>query len=125
MDSETASDFKAGAGALTLWLGLLAGPVAVLLQLQINYALVPRVCSSGREWALHLVAFLALAVTVVVGLLSWRNWRRTGPRRADDGAGVVPRSRFMAAVGILISALMTLVIVAQWLPIFIYGTCDR
>jgi hypothetical protein len=122
---DAVKDFKEGAAPAALWAGVLAGPLATLTQLQVNYALVLWACGAGREWALHLVALLALLVTVGGGLLSWRNWRRAGSGWEDDGAGVVPRSRFMAAVGVLISALIALVVVAQWIPIFVYGPCER
>ncbi len=118
-------DFKEGAGPASLWAGVLAGPLATLTQLQVNYALVLWACGAGREWALHLVSLLALLVVVAGGLLSWHNRRRAGGGWEDDGAGVVPRSRFMAVVGILISALTALVVIAQWIPIFVYGPCQR
>jgi hypothetical protein len=123
--SDAIKDFKEGAAPAALWAGVLAGPLATLTQLQVNYALVLWACGAGRAWALHVVALLALLVTVAAGLLSLRNWRRAGSSWEDKGAGVVPRSRFMAAVGILISALSALVVIAQWIPIFIYGPCER
>ena len=125
MDSDVVKDFKEGAAPAALWAGVLAGPLATLTQLQVNYALVLWACGAGSEWALHLVALLALLVTVAAGLLSWRNWRRAGGSWEDEGAGIVPRSRFMAAVGVLISAFIVLVVVAQWIPIFVYGPCER
>ena len=125
MKSKVAEDFKEGAGATSLWAGLLAGPMAMLTQLEVNYALVLWACSAGRERALHLVALLALILTIAGGLLSWRNWRRAGATWEDEGAGVIPRSRFMALVGVLISGLTALVVIAQWIPIFIYGPCQK
>ena len=125
MGAKTARDFKEGAGPGALWAGVLAGPLAMLTQLQVNYALVLWACGAGREWALHLVVILALVVAIAGGLLSWRNWRRAGAGWEDEGAGPLPRSRFMAAVGILISALLSLVIIAQWIPIFVYSPCQR
>ncbi|HEU4594259.1 MAG TPA: hypothetical protein VFS10_03740 [Pyrinomonadaceae bacterium] len=125
MGSDAVKDFKEGAAPAALWAGVLAGPLAALTQLQVNYALVLWACGAGREWALHLVALLALVVTVGAGLLSGRNWRRAGGSWEDEGAGIIPRSSFMAAVGVLISVLTALVVVAQWLPIFVYGPCER
>jgi hypothetical protein len=126
VDAKTAAEFKEGGGPGALWAGILAPPLAMLSQLQINYALVLWACGGpGREWVLHLVALLALAVTVLGGLLSWRNWRMTGAGFEDEGAGVIPRSRFMAVVGILLGVLLSLVVIAQWIPIFIYGPCQR
>jgi hypothetical protein len=124
-EREATAEFKEGAGPGTLWIGVLTGPLAALLQLQINYALVPRVCWSGREWELHLVSLLALAATAAAGLNSWRNWQKAGAAWEDDRGGVLPRSRFMSAVGIMTSALLSLVVVAQWIAVFVYSTCER
>ena len=100
--------------------------MVMLLELQINYALVNWVCeAAGRELVLHLVSLLALLLTLGTLLLSWRNWRRTGGGWEDEGAGVMPRSRFLAVLGILISGLLVLVIIAQWLAVFMYGPCQR
>lgn len=126
MDVKAAEDFKKGAGSWALWAGVLVPPLAMLTQLQVNYALVLWACGGeGRVFALHAVAFVTLAVTIAGGLLSWHNWRRTGGGWEDEGAGAIPRSRFMAVVGMLISALLALVVVAQWIPIFIHAPCQR
>ncbi len=125
MDAETRREFKEGAGPGLLWLSVLAPPMAALTQLQTNYALVLWACGAGQTWALHLVAALALAVAAGSGLLAWRNWRRAGADWEDGGAGVLPRSRFMAAVGMLVSAHSALVIIAQWIAVFVYSACQR
>lgn len=125
MDSEAVREFKEGAGPGALWAGILAGPLAALVQLQANYALVLWVCGSGGAWALHAVSAAALLVAFGAGLFSWRNWQKAGADWDDEGAGVLPRSRFMAAVGMLISAHSSLVIIAQWIAVFVYSACQR
>ena len=124
-EAEAAGEFKEGAGPGLLWACMLAGPVAALVQLQANYALVLWACGAGRTWPLHLVSLLALLVAAGAGLLAWRNWLRAGAEWDDDRAGVLPRSGFMAAVGMLVSAHSALVIVAQWIAVFIFGPCQR
>ena len=123
MQANPTADLKAGAGVGELWAGVLVGPTAMLVQLEANYALVLWSCVTGHTWPLHLVSLLALLVTVVAGLLAYRIWGRV--RAQEDGGGPVARSRFMAAVGILISLLMCGVIVAQWIPVFIHHPCER
>ena len=126
MSSGAVGNFKEGAGPLALWAGVLAGPMATLVQLLVNYALVLWACGAGgREWPLHLVSLAALVVTLAAGLLSWRNWRRAGARWDEDDAGVMARSRFMAAVGMLISLHTALVCIAQWVAVFAYAPCER
>lgn len=125
MSAGVPREFKEGAGPGLLWLSVLAPPLAALTQLQTNYALVLWACGRGQTWALHLVALLALAVAVGCGLLGWRNWNRAGAVWEDGGAGPLPRSRFMAVVGMLVSAHSALVIVAQWIAVFVYNPCQR
>ena len=125
MSSEATREFKEGAGPGLLWAGVLVGPLAALAQLQANYALVLWVCGTGRAWSLHAVSLAALLVAAGAGLLSWRNWQKAGADWEDRGPGVLPRSRFMAAVGMMASAHSALVIIAQWLAVFIYGPCQR
>ncbi len=125
LKGEAAGEFKEGAGPGVLWAGVLAGPLAALTQLQANYALVLWVCGSGQRWVLHFVSLLALLVAAGAGLLSWRNWQKAGADWNDEGAGPIPRSRFMSAVGMLVSAHSALVIIAQWVAVFFYGACQR
>jgi hypothetical protein len=125
MATTVTERFKSGPRVAELWLGILLGPVAALSQLEANYALVGWACAYGRSWPLHLVALAALVIALLAGFLAYRNLRRLGARWQEDGQGVFPRSRFMAALGVLISLLMLLVIIAQWIPVFIYGPCQR
>lgn len=123
MQANATADLKAGAGVGELWAGVLVGPTAMLMQLEINYALVPWACGTGHTWPLHVVSLVALVVTVVAGMLAYRIWGRLSTD--EDSGGALARSRFMAAVGVLISLLMALVIVAQWLPVFFHSPCER
>ena len=123
MQANATADLKAGAGVGELWASVLVGPTAMLMQLEINYALVPWACATSNVWPLHLVSLFALVLTVVSGLLAYRIWRRVSTD--EDSGGALARSRFMAAVGVLISLLMALVIVAQWLPVFFHSPCER
>ena len=123
MQANATADLKSGAGVGELWAGVLVGPTAMLVQLEANYGLVLWSCATGKTWPLHLISLLALLVTVVAGLLAHRVWQRV--RAHEDSGGPVGRSRFMAAVGIMISLLMCAVIVAQWIPVFIHHPCER
>lgn len=125
MSAETTREFKEGAGPGLLWAGVLVGPVATLIQLQTNYALVLWACGSGQVWVLHLVALVALLLCTAAGLLSWRNWRKTGAGWEDEGAGIIPRSRFMSVVGMFVSLMSAIVTIAQWVAVFVYSPCQR
>ena len=104
-------------GAMALLFGLLAAPLAFLIDLGIGFALVERACHSGEFIEVWTVKILALVVAVA-GL--WRAWTI---RRADppDPRG---RTRFMAISGIALSAFFLAMILASILPVLVLSPCD-
>src|SRR5437773_7439984 len=125
MTGDTAQAFFEHRGIGWLWFGILAGPLAFLLNLQLSYMLVQPVCVTAHHLVLHLVPVGAILLAVSGGVSAWRNWRRTGQAESSMAGGVLPRSRFMAGVGLLTSGLFIIVIVAQWLPNFMLTPCQR
>jgi hypothetical protein len=110
---------------LSLGAGLFAGPAAWAMQLQVVYALVPWACKHHRTYLLHVMTATFLLVSVAGGLLAWREWRRVGGGWPSGTEGDPDtRSRFMAVLGIFTSALFTLVILAQWVPAFVFDPCQ-
>jgi len=98
-----------------LWSGILVPPIAFLINLQVNYSLVPWVCVTGRAFTLHLATGGTIALAACGGLASWSAWRRDGE----------PRSRFMAVWGLMMSAVFFVVIIAQAIPIFMLDPCRK
>jgi hypothetical protein len=113
-------------GMFALWGALLAGPVVWLLQFQTNYTLVPVLCRSGaRNIALHAVFVVALLLVASAALVAWGNFRAAGgTTEGEDRAGVVPRSRFMSALGLLVACMFFIVILAQWVASWVFGPCQ-
>ena len=107
-----------------LWTGLLLPPAAFLLNLEVAYALVPVACSSGATLPVHLVHLGCLILALVGGVFARRCWRATGSTWSGEEGGRLGRSRFMAGLGLLVSALFALVIVAQWIPSFLLSPCQ-
>jgi hypothetical protein len=122
--TEINRDSSNAAGQRALWFGLFAGPAAFLLNLQISYMLAPQSCRAGSTVALHVTNVACLALAVAGGLIAWRSWRRTGREWPGDEGGVISRSRFMAALGVMTSALCALVVVAQWIPTLFLSPCQ-
>jgi hypothetical protein len=82
-------------------------------------------CGTGRQLAMHVVPIICLIVALGAGLLAWKDWVRVGGGTEDEAATVDSRSRFLALCGIAVSALSALIILAQWLAIFVFGACMR
>lgn len=104
--------------------GFLAGPAAFLLNLQISFTLVPWACAYDLQYALHLATLIFLLMAALGGFASWRIWRDAGRGWPDEAAGAVPRTRFMAVVGILISGMFFLTVLAQGITAMILGACQ-
>jgi hypothetical protein len=122
--SDTERYFSQGMGILALWLGLLAAPLAWFVNQLLSYSLVLWACSTGRQYTLHLVTLAMLLLAAAGGVIAWRAWRQAGREWHNEAGGVLPRSRFMAALGILLSSLFFLVILAQGIPSFILHACE-
>ena len=112
-------------GLLGLTLGIVTGPIAVLVNEELIYVTNMWACGAGKQLAMHVVPIICLVVTLGAGLLAWRDWDRVGRGVEDEAATVDARSRFLALGGMAISALSALIILAQWLAIFVFGACMR
>ena len=118
-------EFSEPRGKLWLWLGLLTAPLIFLLHLEVNYALATQLCQSAHKIATHLVTLAAVLVSAAGGFIAWRNWQEGGRKLPGEGAGIIEPSRLMAAVGVFISLLFIVILIAQWIPQFIFDPCNR
>jgi hypothetical protein len=112
-------------GLLSLTLGIVVGPIAVLVNEELIYVTNMWACGTGKQLAMHVVPIVCLLVTLGAGLLAWRDWDRVGRGIEDEAATIDSRSRFLALGGMAVSALSALIILAQWLAIFVFGACMR
>jgi hypothetical protein len=107
-----------------LWVGLLLAPIAFLINLEVAYALVPTACASHHELPVHLVHLACFLLTLYGLLTARRCWKDTGATWPGEGGDPLARSRFLAGIGLLVSAMFVLVIVAQWIPSFVLDPCQ-
>lgn len=110
-------------GFVPLWVGVLLPAAAFFLNLQVAYALVPVACRDGEVWV-HLANLVSLALAAAGGWLSFTHWRELGRDWPTEGAGTLPRSRFLAIVGMVLGAFFALIILAQWAGTVILGPCQ-
>src|SRR4051794_6296897 len=75
---------------LGLWSGLLAGPIAWALHMQICYALVPRICAGLNRWVLHAVSLVCLLIALAGTAIAWRLCKA---RAQPSAASLKARSR--------------------------------
>ena len=109
--------------SVALWFGALGGPLAALISVVITYPAVDRACVSNSLVLLHVLTLLFLAVAVISGLTAWRLRERVGVWPATAG-GLLPRSQFLATVGMLTATVAAIGIIMQWIPIFFLRACQ-
>ncbi len=97
-----------------LWMGLLLAPVAFLANLEFGYLLVHPSCLRDDNLPVHVAHAVCLLLGLLGALVAWRSRR----------AGGSSRTRFMAELGLLTSALFVLSMVAQWIPTFVLHPCQ-
>jgi hypothetical protein len=110
---------------LWLWIGLLLPMAAAAIFLETLYLLSEYGCQNGFFFTNHIASALALFTSLLGGAISFRNWRHAGSAWPDQHADPADRSRFMAVLGILLSALLSTLIFAQWLPTFMGVPCGE
>jgi hypothetical protein len=106
-----------------LWWGILIGPAAWALDQGISYAIDQHACSTGHFYLLHLVSAVGFVLTLTGGLLAWRQLAAVSDGR-EDGGSPRDRSWFMAWLGILMSSVFALAIIALLVTKIVLSPCD-
>lgn len=110
---------------LAQWLAVVGPPVAVFAQQQLAYSLVAPSCANQARLLLHVPTLLMLLAIGIAAGYSWREWNR-GESRSKSGNGMKPGpSRFFATLGLTMSGMAVVVLVAQWLPTLFVQPCLR
>jgi hypothetical protein len=122
--NETAR-FVRWPGLLSLTLGVVLGPIAMLVNEEMIYLTNMWACGTRSQLAMHVVPLICLIVAAGAGFRAYADWNRVGRGVEEKAATVDSRTRFLALGGMAISALSALLILAQWLAIFVFGACMR
>jgi hypothetical protein len=107
-----------------LWVGLLLPPIVILADLETAYALVPAACSSRSALPIHVVHGISLLLVIAGGLTAWRNWRALGGGWPENEGGPVARSRFLSGLGVLLSGMCLLIVLAFWSAVLLLDPCQ-
>lgn len=120
--TETVSDAPAKAA---LWFSILGGPIAMFAGGAVNFVMIPWACGASAAWALWLASAGAALVAALAIFTGFRMWLRAGAEwEQTERGGPVPRGRFMAIVGMAVSASALLVILGQWIAALILSPCQ-
>jgi hypothetical protein len=106
------------------WYGFLVTPVLALLALQTKFTMVSWACGTKRQWAIHLVAAAFVLLTAFGGVLANRSWRALGSIRSLEGVSGDQWISFVLVLGMLMSILSTVLLLALWVANFFMGVCD-
>jgi hypothetical protein len=107
-----------------LWLLVVVGPALVAIEQQVNYVLVRQACSMQRNVALYAVVIVAMLLTIVTAMIGVSIWRRAGTVWPTEAGDLANRIRFISVLGILMSAMSFLVIVAQGIATVHFDPCQ-
>jgi hypothetical protein len=110
-------------GNCELWIALLLGPTAWLIQLEMNYALVPWACASGQKYIFSLISLLCLMLTTAAGFISFMSLGVKNSSKASTIVAAHP-TFFLARLGVLINSVFFLAIIAQAIPSLLLNPCE-
>ncbi len=106
-----------------LWIGILTGPIVWAVDLLMRYALVKWSCHTGRLWYFDALTITALALVAFAAVVAWNALQQTSRDEPTDGGMPRQRARFMAVLGLTISALFGLQIAAASIPNWVLDAC--
>lgn len=107
-----------------LWMLVVAGPAIVAIEMQTNFVLVRQACSAQRSVMLYGVVIFAMILTIASALIAISIWRRTGAVWPTEAVDLANRIRFITVLGVLISAMSFLVILAQGIATVNFDPCQ-
>jgi hypothetical protein len=103
----------------------IAGPVFALAMQSLAYAEVPWACTRGRPALVHLVPAIFVALTLLAVVTGYSAWSRADRHGQTDADTVEDRTRFLGLGGLMLSLASLVLILAMWIPLFVFDPCVR
>lgn len=109
------------------WFGVLGGPLAWAMQLQLVYLQAELACLGlAPEIGLHVTSGAALLLAMSSLWVAWHHYAKRGHRwPSDEAYGMEATRRFLGALGMLSGSLFTVVITALWIAAATLDVCPK
>ena len=104
------------ANLFALWWGILIGPLAWATDLGISYPIAHLLCEFNDGWGLYAITVCMLALAASGALVARHELALVPLAPGEKLPRPMERSRFMAQLGIALSVLFIIVILAEWVP---------
>jgi hypothetical protein len=105
-----------------LWIGILLGPFAAGVNTIVGFTVAHWINDVGRKRAGFLVSAIDFALCIVAALIAASVYRQLPD--ADDTQPEVGRKSFMAKMGLILSVLSAMIVLAGTLALIILGPSD-
>jgi hypothetical protein len=106
------------------WVGFFLAPAVFFAHLQIGYVLIPWACTKQQDIWVHVVGIASVILAALGTFAAWVTWRRAGREVPGEGPGALPRTRFIGAVGLGMNAVITLILLLQWVAGLFISVCQ-
>jgi hypothetical protein len=106
------------------WVGFFLAPTVFFVHLQVGYVLVPWACTTHGDVWIHVVGILSVLLALAGTAAGWRVHARAENDQPNHGGGSVPRTRFLGVVGLCMSAMFVLLLLAQWVTALFISPCQ-
>jgi hypothetical protein len=109
---------------IPVWLGLILAPLLFLMNMQVNFTLVPWVCGSRQQWIIHLAHAVTLSLILLCAVPAYRVWSAAGREVRAEGPDAGSRNRFLSVLSLTMSGYIATVLLAHWIPNFLLEACQ-
>ena len=105
------------------WFAMLGGMSAYAAHLLVTYWSLPAACAYATRVPLYLATVALAAVAAAATIVGWRQRHQPDPQAISDPRTV--RRRFMSRVGVFLSFLATLTIIAAGAATPLFDPCQN